>query len=100
MSKSGLAEQTIVLAIEGGPSSFDTSPQALVDLKKAGVSDAVLNAMLGASKRNSSPSVTGSSSIAVTSPEANKLLQKALQAVGPMDKLSSITATPPAGEWR
>ena len=50
MSKAGLKEQTIILAIEQGPTSFDTSPQALVILKKAGVSDAVLNAMLSASR--------------------------------------------------
>jgi len=50
MTKSGLSEQTIILAIQQGPTAFDTSPQALIVLKKAGVADAVLDAMLSISK--------------------------------------------------
>ncbi len=50
MTKSGIAEQTVVLAIGREPASFDTSPQALIELKKTGVSDAILNAMLTARK--------------------------------------------------
>lgn len=45
MVKAGLSEDTVVAAIRGKPSAFDTSPQALIDLKKKGVSDAVLQAM-------------------------------------------------------
>lgn len=47
MTKAGIGEQTIILAIQRGPVKFDTSPQALIALKGAGVSDKVLNAMLG-----------------------------------------------------
>src|SRR5882672_11546292 len=46
MSKSGIGEQTIILTIQKSSGAFDTSPEALVRLKTAGVSDAVLNAML------------------------------------------------------
>jgi TPR repeat protein len=46
MTKAGIGEQTIILAIQRGPDKFDTSPQALIALKVAGVSDQVLNAML------------------------------------------------------
>lgn len=46
MTKAGIGEQTIILAIQRGAVKFDTSPQALVALKSAGVSDQVLNAML------------------------------------------------------
>ncbi len=49
MVKAGLAESTILLAIRGGPTALDTSPAALVQLKKAGVSSAILEAMLRAS---------------------------------------------------
>jgi len=49
MVKAGLAEDTIVLAIQNKPSSFDTSPEELIRLKEQGVSQAVLNAMLNAS---------------------------------------------------
>jgi Sel1 repeat len=46
MTKAGIGEQTIILALQRGPAKFDTSPQALIALKGAGVSDQVLNAML------------------------------------------------------
>jgi hypothetical protein len=49
MSKAGLPEATIVLAIQKGPTSFDTSPQVLIQLKNQGVSAGVLDAMLQAS---------------------------------------------------
>ena len=49
MVKAGLAENTIVLAIQNKPSSFDTSPEELIRLKEQGVSQVVLNAMLNAS---------------------------------------------------
>ena len=46
MTKAGIGEQTIILAIQHGPVKFDTSPQALITLKTGGVSDQVLNAIL------------------------------------------------------
>src|SRR5262249_6097911 len=48
MFKAGLAESTIVLAIQHGPTKCDTSPAALIDLKREGVSQAILDAMLKA----------------------------------------------------
>jgi hypothetical protein len=50
MVKAGLDEDTIVLAIRNRPSAFDTSPEQLIGLKKQGVTQAVLNAMLNASQ--------------------------------------------------
>ena|SRR6516162_6614911 len=41
MVKAGLAESTILLAIQRGPTDFDTSPQALVSLKSEGVTQKV-----------------------------------------------------------
>src|ERR1700722_3769774 len=49
LTKSGVGEQTIILMIQNGTPKFETSPDAIIGLKKAGVSDAVLNAMLHAS---------------------------------------------------
>ena len=49
MVKAGLAENTIVLAIQNKPSSFDTNPEELIRMKEQGVSQVVLNAMLNAS---------------------------------------------------
>ena len=57
MTKAGIGEQTIILAIQRGPVKFDISPQALIALKIDGVSDSVLNAMLASdnSKSQASP---------------------------------------------
>ncbi|MCA1635385.1 MAG: hypothetical protein LC802_17280 [Acidobacteria bacterium] len=46
MVKAGLPESTVVLAIQQSQTDFDTSPQALILLKKQGVSQKVLEAML------------------------------------------------------
>lgn len=46
MVKAGLPESTIVLAVQKGPSNFDTSPQALIQLKNQGVPPKVLDAMI------------------------------------------------------
>lgn len=50
MVKAGLPENTVVLAIQQGPTEFDTSPQALIQLKNQGVSPKVLDAMLQAGR--------------------------------------------------
>src|ERR1700722_5477497 len=86
MSKSGIREETIVLAIQRGVANFDTSPQALVELKKAGVGDKVLDAMLSAPQSADSVKATEEKP---TVP-GGALLQKALNAIGPADKLAAI----------
>ena len=50
MAKAGLAESTIIAAIQANPTDFDVSPDALIALKKAGVPAEVMNAMAAASK--------------------------------------------------
>ena len=60
MSKAGLPERTIVLAIQKGPTSFDTSPQALIQLKNQGVSPTVLDAMLQPGSATATSSQTAS----------------------------------------
>jgi hypothetical protein len=49
MVKAGIADDTIILAIKLGPVSFDVTPQGLIDLKTAGVSDKILNAIIASS---------------------------------------------------
>src|ERR1022692_3847474 len=88
MTKSGLGEQTIVLAIQQGPTAFDTSPQALIELKKGGVTEGVLNLMLSASRAQNITAAAMPSS-----PDPSKLLDRALNAIGPTEKLTSIQAT-------
>jgi hypothetical protein len=60
MFKAGLPQETIVLAIQRGPTKLDTSPNALIALKQQGVPQAVLDAMLK-SDHGSTASLTGSS---------------------------------------
>lgn len=46
MVEAGLDDATVVLSIQTSETDFDTSPMALVELKKAGVSEEVLQAMM------------------------------------------------------
>ena len=50
MVKAGLADDTIMLAIQNKPCAFETESDDLIRLKEQGVSQAVLNAMLKAAK--------------------------------------------------
>lgn len=47
MVQGGLGEATVLQAIEGAEPGFDTSPDGLVRLKQGGVSDAVIQKILG-----------------------------------------------------
>jgi hypothetical protein len=69
MAAAGIGDQTIILAIQRGPTMLDTSPQALILLKKAGVSDPALNAILAATKSQSQPHDQPSQSAATSSPD-------------------------------
>jgi len=59
MVKAGLAESTIVLAIQRAPTDFDTSPEALASLKNQGLTQKVLDAMLTAGAETTSPPEPG-----------------------------------------
>ncbi len=48
MVKAGLTENTIVLDIQLSSTAFDTSPDALIELKRQGVSQGILDVMLTA----------------------------------------------------
>lgn len=50
MIKAKLPETTIISAIKQGPSDFDTSPLALIELKNQGATGGMLDAMLGKTK--------------------------------------------------
>jgi hypothetical protein len=57
MTKQGFEASLIVKDIESSSTDFDTSSQALIDLKNAGVDQSVLEAMLSAQARKSSSTV-------------------------------------------
>jgi hypothetical protein len=45
--KAGLSDDVIVLAIQKSPTQFDLSPEALIKLKEAGISNTVTETMMG-----------------------------------------------------
>lgn len=58
MVKAGLDESTIITMIQSQPGKYDLSPEALVSLKKDGVSDKILGAMAKASAPQQQPTPT------------------------------------------
>jgi hypothetical protein len=89
MTKSGIGEQTIILSIKQGVTKFDISSQGLIELKKAGVADQVLNAMLAASLQKDEVKMPA---VKAELP-GTALLQKALEAIGPAEKLAQVHGT-------
>ena len=57
MTKQGLDPGLIVKDIESNPADFDISPQALIDLKDAGVDKSVMDAMLSAQAKKPAAAV-------------------------------------------
>ncbi len=59
MTKSGLAESTILAVIQASPSNFDVSPDALIAMKNAGVSQSLIAAVVTAgTNKPGSPAAT------------------------------------------
>ena len=83
MAKSGIGDATIILTIQRSSTKFDTSPDALIQLKSAGLSDAVLNAMLASPGNSAQPSQQ----------DCSGALDKLLSTYGTADKLASLTAS-------
>jgi hypothetical protein len=83
MSKSGIGDATIILTIQRSSTKFDASPDALIQLKSAGVSDAVLNAMLASPGNSAQPSQQ----------DCSQALDKLLSTFGTPDKIASLTAS-------
>jgi hypothetical protein len=89
MSKSGIGDATIILTIQKTSTKFDISPDALIQLKTAGVSDPVLNAMLAAA-----PSSPATSKPAQPSQQdCSQDLDKMLSTFGSPDKIAAIAAS-------
>jgi hypothetical protein len=58
MIAAGLPESTIVQVIQKGPAAFDTSPDALIKLKRAGATSKIMEAMLGFNTSAPGPTAT------------------------------------------
>jgi hypothetical protein len=88
MAKSGIGEQTIILTIQKSATRFDTSADALVQLKTAGVCDAVLNAMLTAA--TSGPTT---SNAPPSQQDCSQTLDRLLSSLASTDKIASVVAS-------
>jgi hypothetical protein len=66
MVKESLPENTIILAIQQGPTDFDTSAQTLIALKNQGISTKILDAMIKAGTSSDSQSQKSPSPSAVS----------------------------------
>jgi hypothetical protein len=71
MLKSHLDEATVVSAIQVNDTQFDVSPQALIALKRAGLDEPVIGAMLEAARRKQGGVTAASGAAAPTSFGAN-----------------------------
>src|SRR5713226_2048330 len=78
MTKQGFEPPLIIKAIESGPTDFDVSAQALVDLKNAGVQQSVMEAMLSAQAKKPSSTVEAVHSAAPAADAAATDLTKPL----------------------
>src|ERR1700676_2123576 len=56
MTKSGLGESTILAVMQASPTGFDISPNALISMKSAGVTQNVINAVVAAGTNKSKAS--------------------------------------------
>jgi TPR repeat protein len=93
MTKAGIGEQTIILAIQRGPVKFDSSPQALIALKRAGVSDRVLNAILSTpSEANSEANIISATfkSSEISDLTEQKAFERAIALTNPVAKEASL----------
>lgn len=69
MIVAGLPESTIVQVIQKGPAAFDTSPDALIKLKRRGATPKIMEAMLGFN--TNAPAPTGTVSAPSERPAAS-----------------------------
>jgi len=70
MVKGGFDETTTIAAIDAADTNFDTSVQALLALKAAGVSEKVISAMLAATKKKAEAPKPAATATAAAPPQA------------------------------
>lgn len=92
LAQAGLGDDTILLAIQNSDTNFDTSPEALIDLKAKGVSPAVLNAVLKAGVSVHSPAAPASAA-GSSNPEGRALMAKVVETFGGAQRLAALQGT-------
>jgi hypothetical protein len=68
MVKGGLQETTVLNAIAANETDFDVSAKALLDLKQAGISDKIIDAMLGAEAKKRNAASAASAAVPSSQP--------------------------------
>lgn len=91
MVRAGFGTHTIVLEIKSSPSRFDTSPEALIRLKREHVNEAILDAMVEAAKAKNAANAAAAGDAAKPL-TGGEMVQKALDAMGTHDQLIAIHA--------
>jgi hypothetical protein len=92
MVHAGLGESTVILSIKNSGTNFDTSPHGLIELKKSGVSQNVMDAMLAAA--NTSPGAAPVASSGASTPSDSKvLLAKMVEALGGEKAVNAVKST-------
>jgi len=88
MVRAGFSAHTIELEIKNSPSKFDTSPRALIRLKRERVREAILDAMVRASHAKSAAAASATAEVKPLT--GQEMIAKALDAIGPPTKLIAI----------
>jgi hypothetical protein len=85
MVQAGLGESTVLLVIKNSGTNFDTSPQALIELKKKGVSQSIMDAMLsaGAAAPGPGPAPTNNA-------DGRALMAKVVNALGGEKNINAV----------
>jgi len=68
MKKADLSEETIILAVQKESADYDTSSEGLIELKKAGLSEAVIQKVMARSSGSASPAAAAASPAAPVTP--------------------------------
>ncbi len=72
MIAAGFPESTIVQVIHKGPAAFDTSPDALIKVKRAGATPKIMEAMLGLNTNAPGTTATVSTQSEIAAASSNK----------------------------
>lgn len=93
MTKSGLAENTILVVIQASPTNFDISPNALITMKTSGVSENVIGAVVAAATNRSASSATPGSGPATSGTPSREPVPKSkpINALVPGSTANTLT---------
>ena len=94
MVKGGLQETTVLNAITANGTDFDVSAKALLDLKQAGISDKIIDAMLAAEAKKRNAASTTSASVPATSQPAEGATLPGAQDAATAQALAQMGMTP------